>query len=100
MPQLIYLQDRDDHVLRNKLSTARGFGFGGEGDVVFSYSWGENESYRPYVSLTAELKYIWANTDQTQEWYDSETERRYTGITHIVESLQGDLSLSAGVWYR
>jgi len=106
MPQLVYLQDRDDHVLRNKLSIARGFGLGGEGDAVLSYSWGEDENYRPYVSLRAQLKYIWANTEQTQEWYDSEpntgedeTGLRYTGITHIVESLQVDLSLSAGVWY-
>ncbi|MDZ7793681.1 MAG: hypothetical protein U5P10_08330 [Spirochaetia bacterium] len=34
LPQLTYVSDRDDHVLRNKLSTAAGFGGGGRERMI------------------------------------------------------------------
>ncbi len=107
LPQLMYVMDRDDHVLRNKLSTAAGFGGGVEGKLSLSYRWPGTPEYQSYVSLSGGLLYLRALTEQTQEWYGDDpgiagdqTGRRDTGITHIIQTLQGHLTLSAGVWYR
>lgn len=107
LPQLMYVMDRDDHVLRNKLSTAAGFGLGGEAELSLSYRWPGTSDYQSYVSLAGGLLYLRAVTEQTQEWYGDDpgtsgddTGQKYTGITHIIQTLQGSLSLSAGVWYR
>src|SRR6056297_1596470 len=107
MPKLLYLRDRDDHVLRNKLSTAEGFGFVGTSEVSLTYTWSDFRNYEPYISLRGQLHYLRANTEQTQEWYGDDgatpnvddTGTKITGITHIVESVQGGISISAGVWY-
>lgn len=107
LPQLMYVMDRDDHVLRNKLSTAAGLGLGGEAEVSLSYRWPGTPDYQSYISFTGGLLYLRAVTEQTQEWYGDDpgtsgddTGQKYTGITHIIQTLQGSLSLSAGVWYR
>lgn len=107
IPKLLHIKDRDDHVLRNKLSTAEGFGFAGSSEVSMTYTWPGNQAYEPYISLRGQLQYLRANTDQTQEWYGDDgatpevddTDTKVTGITHIVESVQGGVSISAGVWY-
>ena len=107
LPQLMYVADRDDHVLRNKLSTAAGFGGGVESELSLTYRWQGTTDYQSYVSLTGGLLYLRAVTEQTQEWYDDDpgisgdqTGLQYTGITHIIQTLQGSLGVSAGVWYR
>ena len=107
LPQLMYVSDRDDHVLRNKLSTAAGFGGGLAGGVSLSYRWQGNPEYQSYVSFTGGLLYLRAVTEQTQEWYGDDpgtagddTGQKYTGITHIIQTLQGSFGVSAGVWYR
>jgi len=107
LPQLMYVTDRDDHVLRNKLSTAEGFGGGGDGRLSMTYRWAGTPEYQSYVSLTGGLLYLRAVTEQTQRWYGDDpgtsgddTGQTYTGITHIIQTLQGSLSLSAGVWYQ
>ena len=107
LPQLMYVTDRDDHVLRNKLSTAAGFGGGGEGRLSMTYRWPGTPDYQSYVSVSGGLLYLRALTEQTQEWYGDDpgtsgddTGQKYTGITHIIETLQGSFGLSAGVWYR
>ncbi len=107
LPQLTYVRDKDDHVLRNKLSTAMGIGFGGEGELSITYRWPSAQNYESYMSLTGNLLYLRAVTEQTQKWYgddpgtsEDDTGQKYTGITHIIQTLQGSLSLSAGVWYQ
>ncbi|MFW6360845.1 MAG: hypothetical protein ACOC2R_03755 [Spirochaetota bacterium] len=107
LPQLMYVADRDDHVLRNKLSTAAGFGGGVESELSLTYRWHENPDYQSYVSVSGGLLYLRAVAEQTQEWYGDDpgtagddTGQKYTGITHIIQTLQGSLGVSAGVWYR
>ncbi len=107
MPQLLYVEDEDDHVLRNKLSTAEGFGFAGKSELSLTYTWGQKSTFEPYVSLQGQFNYMRANIDQTQEWYGDDgatpttddTGTKITGITHIIESIQGGVSISAGIWY-
>ncbi|HKK64792.1 MAG TPA: hypothetical protein VJ967_02980 [Clostridia bacterium] len=107
LPQLMYVSDRDDHVLRNKLSTAAGFGGGLAGCVSLSYRWQGNPEYQSYVSLNGGLLYLRAVTEQSQEWYGddpgtsgNDTGQKYTGLTHVIQTLQGSFGVSAGVWYR
>jgi hypothetical protein len=68
-----YVADEDDHVLRHKLSTASGLGFGGYAELEVRYSWGKAR-VRPFVLLSAEALAMKANTGQIQTWYEGATE--------------------------
>ncbi len=99
--------DEDDHVLRNKLSTAAGLGFGGYAELAVRYSWGKAESrVRPYLSFIAGMMALKANTLQTQAWYGDdpgyagdETGMVISGIDHQISTKQFTVTLSCGAAY-
>ena len=99
--------DEDDHVLRNKLSTALGLGFGGYAELAVRYSWGKAESrVHPYLSFIAGMMALKANTLQTQAWYGDdpgyagdETGMVISGIDHQISTKQFTVTLSCGAAY-
>ncbi len=102
-----YVADQDDHVLRYKLSTAAGLGYGGYADLSARYSWGKAEArVRPYLSLSAGLLALKANTAQTQAWYGNdpsfagdETGMVIPGVDHQISLRQLTVVLAFGVTY-
>jgi hypothetical protein len=96
----VIASDRDDHILRTKLSTATGAGIGYLGGVRLSYRFREPDS-SPYIALSAELLGLRVSTTQTQSWYaDTDGEppagTTYTGIPHIITSRQSRIEVSLG----
>ncbi len=102
--QLLFISDYDDHVLRTKLSTAEGIGHGLlcwlEGRYTLRRKIG---SFRPFIFLAADFSYIYADIEQTQEWYgdmDSVPEgTKYTGISHLIKSALFTSTLGIGLCY-
>ena len=97
---LVYGADRDDHLLRTKLSTASGLGFGlaleGAGRLFL-----DRPGSGPYLTLQAGLRWLRVSTDQRQYWYGSADPSAaggtvYEGIGHLMTSFQYGLSLSSG----
>jgi hypothetical protein len=99
-----FVADRDDHVLRDKLATASGLGFGGYADLAVAYSWSSSESrVRPFLALSADGLILKANTKQTQKYY-SDLEgypagTTWTGIDHQLSTRQLAVTLSGGIEY-
>jgi hypothetical protein len=100
----VYVSDRDDHVLRNKLSTAQGAGVtAGTKLEVTLYPVPRAGRVRPWIGLAAEARRNIANISQTQEWYDDEpgdgpvAGTKYVGVPHRVDLFQLLFSLSVGV---
>jgi len=97
-----YVSDEDDHVLRYKLSTASGLGFGGYARLLARYTWGNTESrLRPYLQLAGSAFAAKANTQQTQTYYTGATEEspgtRYSGIDHQISTRQFGVALTGGI---
>ena len=87
----VLISDYDDHVLRSKLSTAEGIGHGLLCSIQGIYKLGHQLGpFTPSIILSADFSYVYADIDQTQEWYgnlDSVPEgTKYTGISHIINS--------------
>ena len=96
----VIASDRDDHILRTKLSTATGAGIGYLAGLSLRYRFRERDS-SPYIALGAELLGLRLNTTQTQSWYaDTPGEppagTTYTGIPHIITSRQGRIEVGLG----
>ena len=100
--------DRDDHLLRNKLSTAAGLGIGGYAEVALKYSWGSpKDRVRPYVVLAVEAMALKANTAQTQTWYGDDPYSSYveqpgdyiSGVDHQISMKQLNVVLACGATY-
>jgi hypothetical protein len=96
--------DQDDHVLRNKLSTASGLGIGGYARLAVQYSWGRPEArVRPFLVLTMDAMALKANTQQTQTYYAGATEQppgtTWTGIDHQISTRQLAAVLAFGISY-
>jgi hypothetical protein len=93
--------DEDDHVLRYKLSTAHGLGFGGYADLWARYTFGKAEArVRPFLSLTGSVLYMKANTLQTQSYYAGP----YAGLTdsgidHQISTRQFTAALTFGLTF-
>ena len=90
---LPFVADEDDHVLRYKLSTASGLGFGGYADLAVRYSWGKSQSrIRPFLVLSGAALGLKADTQQTQTYYTGATEyppgTTWPGIDHQISTLQ------------
>ncbi|MBA7580907.1 hypothetical protein ES708_22805 [subsurface metagenome] len=102
--QLLFISDYDDHILRTKLSTAEGIGHGLlcslEGRYTLKRSIG---SFMPFLFLAADFSYIYADIEQTQEWYgdlDSVPKgTKYTGISHLIKSALFTSTLGIGLCY-
>jgi len=96
----VLASDKDDHVLRTKLSTAVGAGIGYLAGLSVRYRF-HDRGGSPYLDLSAELLGARVRTTQTQEWYaDTAGEPPpgtvYTGIPHIITSTQGRITLQLG----
>jgi hypothetical protein len=99
--------DEDDHVLRNKLSTAMGLGYGGYAKLAAHYAWGKAKArVHPFLSLSLDALALKANTSQTQTWYgdDSsfpgdETGMVISGVDHQISTKQFSVVLACGVTY-
>ncbi len=101
--------DQDDHLLRNKLSTAAGLGIGGYAELAVHYSWGKPEArLQPFLSLAIDLMAQKANTLQTQTWYgDDPASDDYIeqpgdyipGIDHQISTRQLSVVLAFGIKY-
>ncbi len=89
-----YIDDRDDHVLRAKLSTASGLGIAGGARLGVAYhpSVGARR-FRPRLTLQGEAYRLDANVKQTQKWYDG-SGVVISGIDHKVELFTLSLGLS------
>jgi hypothetical protein len=90
---LPYVSDRDDHVLRHKLSTASGFGYGGYAGLEARYTWDTaNPRLRPFIALSGSALGLRANTSQTQTYYQGAIEATpgttMTGIDHRISTRQ------------
>ncbi|MCX7023014.1 MAG: hypothetical protein NT080_00150 [Spirochaetes bacterium] len=97
-----YVSDEDDHVLRSKLSTASGLGFGGYAGLLARYRWGYPESrIRPYLELAGTVFTAKANTRQTQTYYAGATEElpgtSHSGIDHQISIRQFGVILTVGL---
>jgi len=101
----LYVADEDDHILRNKLSTASGVGAGGSGrlEAVLLLS-RRGDGTGPYLSLAVELFGWRVFTTQTQEWYGDdpagpgdETGMVISGIGHEISSWELRTVLGAGL---
>ena len=99
-----YVADEDDHVLRYKLSTASGLGFGGYADLAVRYSWGKAQSrIRPFLVFSGAALGLKANTQQTQTYYTGATEElpgtSYYGVDHQISTRQLAVLVGGGIEY-
>lgn len=109
----VFYSDRDDHLLRHKLSTSSGDGNGFLGSLNATYHFKNNPDIKRYF-IALNIDYFWANPQgkQKQVWYDDEL--RYNreediyevavpkgtvigGIPHFIKSSQTMLSLQIGI---
>jgi hypothetical protein len=69
----VYASDVDDHLLRYKISTAAGLGYGGAGRLEALWLLSERKAGPvPYLALNVEGLAWRVPTTQTQRWYDDE----------------------------
>jgi hypothetical protein len=99
--------DRDDHVLRNKLSTSFGIGIGINPNIRILYYIPCSHSFNIYLGLECRFSYIFIPAKQRQRWYAddpgtptiNETGTVYTDIIHDITSLSLSGGLKAGISY-
>lgn len=102
---LPYVSDRDDHLLRCKLSTASGFGYGGYAGLEARYTWTHsNPRLRPFLALSGSVLGLRARTLQTQTWYGNdpgysgdETGTSLYGIDHQISTRQYRAAFVSGL---
>jgi hypothetical protein len=102
-----YASDEDDHVLRNKLSTASGLGFGGYLDLSVRFTWGNpNARLHPFIALSANALALKANVLQKQTWYGDDPVSTsviekpgdsITGLDHQISTRQFGVALTGGI---
>ena len=100
-PALGLFFDRDDHLLRNKLSLGRGFGYGFEGGGALTLRFGEqSDKMSPYLRITGAYSWFYSRGVQDQEWYGDDNGTpagtRIEGLVHNVTLVDPRLGLSAG----
>jgi hypothetical protein len=105
---LPFVSDRDDHLLRYKLSTAAGFGYGGYASLEARYTWvPAKSSLRPFLALSGSALGLKANTLQTQTWYGDDpasvgyddTGTRLFGIDHRISIRQYRVAFAIGLQF-
>jgi hypothetical protein len=93
--------DRDDHLLRNKLSTASGIGVGYEcaGDLRWNFKRARSR-LTLFVGLHASVRSMYIDSKQRQEWYgpDGSTPAGtvLTNIGHVITFLQSTVGITIG----
>ncbi len=80
--------DRDDHLLRHKLSTADGTGLGFLGSIRGDFVLTKDRKYNYVLSASAKLEHTSITGTQTQTWYADETVITQAGDT-IVYATKG-----------
>jgi len=92
---IVLVNDRDDHLLRQKISTSSltGNGFIGGGEITFAMSRGRKTPV--YLTLSGEFAYYSASGTQTQEFYDNDpsTPPKISGIPYTIHSTQGRIGM-------
>jgi hypothetical protein len=95
---LPYVYDYDDHLLRHKLSTASGVGYGGYAGLEARYTWSPASSrLRPFIALSGSGLWLFANILQTQYWYD--TGYWESGIDHRISTRQYQVAFIFGLQF-
>ncbi len=99
-----YVADRDDHVLRYKLSTAAGLGLGGYADLSARCTFGKAEArVHPYLLLAGRVLYVKAHTLQTQTYYTGATEyppgTTFPPVDHQISTRQFSAVLACGLMF-
>jgi len=103
--EVFYVSDYDDHILRNKESTASGIGYGGGGNLKLKYYFNiKRNKPNYYISFLSGIEYLYAPIEQTQHWYgddpatsDDDTGKTISGIDYTIRSKQISLSINFGI---
>ena len=99
-----FYSDRDDHILRKKLSTSDGDGLGGSGKLLLGFFPGTINNRKTFIKFGAEYTYYSVSGNQTQSWYETTSEAdagtTITNIPHEITSKQLALSLSVGFSFK
>jgi len=101
---LPYVYDYDDHLLRHKLSTASGIGYGGYAGLEARYTWSPaNTRLRPFIALSGSGLWLFANILQTQYWYEGATEYPpgtwISGVDHRISTRQYQVAFIFGLQF-
>ena len=94
-----FASDKDDHLLRGRLSEGDGIGFGGHARLAFDLLPGFVAWRWLTVSLLGDLRFNHAEGDVTQTWYRNEDLPAGTVIDNIpyeMESLQYEVGFRVG----
>lgn len=100
-----YVSDIDNHLLRNKIATAHGWGNGVLGILNARLGLGSRTARQmPFVDLAGEFTWMSASIPQTQFWYGDDpatpgddTGLQLTNIPHRIISTQLHLSARVGM---
>ncbi len=103
----VFASDEDDHIQRNKISTASGNGPGIAAGFKAHLVTGGNGHTTPFVDIVADLHSLTVNAAQTQRWYGDDpatpliddTGTVSAGIPHEIRSTQLSLGLRFGVGF-
>jgi hypothetical protein len=68
----VFASDTADHLLRGKSSEADAVGFGLSVEAELSLVPRRASSSRPAVNLTGDVRYMGAQGEQTQRWYQND----------------------------
>jgi hypothetical protein len=103
----VFTSDEDDHIQRNKISTASGNGPGIAAGFKAHLVTVGNGHTTPFVEIVGDLHSLTVSTSQTQRWYGDDpatptfddTGTVSTGIPHEIRSTQFSLGLRFGVGF-
>jgi hypothetical protein len=104
----VFASDEDDHIQRNKLSTASGNGPGIAAGFKAHLVTRGSEKATPFVDVVADLHSLTVSTSQTQQWYGDDpatptiddTGHIEPGIPHEIRSTQLSLGFRFGVSFH
>jgi hypothetical protein len=92
--------DRDDHLLRSKLSTGRGIGYGFDAGGALELGLTETAGgWTPYLRLSASWSWFFSHGVQDQRWYaggDQPEGTEFNGLVHDVTLADPRIGLSMG----
>jgi hypothetical protein len=97
---VVYAWDKDDHLLRGRISEGDGWGFGLNSSIALDLLPGFAPLGWLSASLIGELRFFHAEGDVDQRWYRDEDLPAGTEINDIpyqLQSLQTQISLNVGV---